>query len=132
MNGSMNDQWSNSHSFLTVIGGQTLDQQSVVQHSIDRPSPYVGDDNLYNLDSMSQGEPLIAATETIVIKTISWSSAADYNVEKAFNNKGSNDENIGFGNMRDRQRQATRCCTLLKNLKFLGSVLHDLPSSEAL
>ena len=101
MNGSMNDQWSNSHSFLTVIGGQTLDQQSVVQQSIDRPSPYVGDDNLYNLDSMSQGEPLIAATETIATKTISGSSAADYNVEKAFNNKGSNDENIGLGNMRE-------------------------------
>ena len=27
MNRSMNDKWINPHSFLTVIGGQTMDQQ---------------------------------------------------------------------------------------------------------
>ena len=34
---------------------------------------------------MSEVEALLAATKQIAIKTIAGSSAADYNVEKAFN-----------------------------------------------
>ena len=47
-----------------------MDQQSIVQQSIDGPSPYVGDNSLYDFDSMSQVEALVVTTETIATETI--------------------------------------------------------------
>ena len=52
---------------------------------------------------MLQVEALVAATETIATKTIEGSSAADYNVKRAFNNKGSDNDNFAFGNTKEEK-----------------------------
>ena len=69
--------------------------------------PYVGDNNLYDFNCMLQVEALVAPAKTIASETIEGSSAADYNIERAFNNKEAMITTLGLATLK-KMRQATR------------------------